>query len=130
MMLLVLIYHYLFSGNAHAVSSILKTMCINKELIGWENVNPTLDTSLCKEPLPLNRSGETPLEVARKAGHYEEISQVYEALGLPTTIKPSEQLSSFSGDGISELMDSSSKDSDGSDEDVSVFFSRLMYSAE
>ena len=130
MMLLVLIYHYLFSGNAHAVSSILKTMCINKELIGWENVNPTLDTSLCKEPLPLNRSGETPLEVARKAGHYEEISQVYKALGLPTTIKPSEQLSSFSGDGISELMDSSSKDSDGSDEDVSVFFSRLMYSAE
>ena len=87
MMLLVLIYHYLFSGNARAVSSILKTMCINKELIGWENVNPTLDTSLCKEPLPLNRSGETPLEVARKAGHHEEIRQVYEGLGLPTTIK-------------------------------------------
>ena len=105
-------------------------MCINKEVIGWRNVNPTLDTNLCKEPLPLNRSGETPLEVARKAGHYEEISQVYEALGLPTTIKPSEKLSSFSGDGISELMDSSSKDSDGSDEDVSVFFSRLTYSAE
>ena len=62
-------------------------MCINKELIGWQNVNPTLDTSLCKEPLPLNRSGETPLEVARKAGHHEEIRQVYESLGLPTTIQ-------------------------------------------
>ena len=62
-------------------------MCINKELIGWRKVNPTLDTNLCKEPLPLNRSGETPLEVARKAGHHEEIRQVYEGLGLPTTIK-------------------------------------------
>ena len=105
-------------------------MCINKEITGWRNVNPTLDTNLCKEPLPLNRSGETPLEVARKAGHYEEISQVYEDLGLPTTIKPSEKLSSFSGDGISDIMDSFSKDSDGSDEDVSIFFSHVTYYAE
>ena len=97
-------------------------MCINKEITGWRNVNPTLDTNLCKEPLPLNRSGETPLEVARKAGHYEEISQVYEAFGLPTTIRPSEKLSSFSGDGISALMDSSDKDFDGFDDNVSVFF--------
>ena len=109
-------------------------MCINKEVIGWRNVNPTLDTNLCKEPLPLNRSGETPLEVARQAGHHEEISHVYEALGLPTTIRPSEKLSSFFGDGISALMDSSEKDSekdsDGSDEDVSVCFSRSTCSAE
>ena len=92
-------------------------MCINKELIGFRKVNPTLDTNLCKEPLPLNRSGETPLEVASKAGHHEEISQVYEALGLPTTIQKA-------------LIDSSDKDSNGSDEDVSVFLSRLTYSAE
>ena len=129
MMLLVLIYHYLFSGNAHAVSSILKMMCINKELIGWKNVNSTLDTSLCKEPLPLNRSGETPLEVARKAGYHEEIIQVYEAFGLPTTIRPSVKLSSFSGDGISALMDSSDKNFDGFDDDVSVSCSGSTYSA-
>ena len=105
-------------------------MCLDKELTGWRTVNPTLDTNLCKEPLPLNRSGETPLEVARKAGHHEEISQVYKTLELPTTIKPSEKLSSFSGDGIRELIDSSSKDSDGSDEDVSIFFSHVTYYAE
>ena len=109
----------LFSGDADVVTSILTMMCINKELIGWRKVNPTLDTNLCKEPLPLNRSGETPLEVARKAGHHEEISQVYKTLELPTTIKPSEKLSSFLGDEISALMDSSKKDSDGSDDDVS-----------
>ena len=118
----------LFSGDADVVTSILTMMCINKELIGWRKVNPTLDTNLCKEPLPLNRSGETPLEVARQAGHHEEISQVYEALGLPTTIRPSEKLSSFFGDGISALMDSSDNNSDGFDEDVSIFFSR--YSVE
>ena len=77
----------MFSGDADVVTSILTMMCINKELIGWENVNAKLDINLCKEPLPLNKSGETPLEVARKAGHHEEIRQVYESLGLPTTIQ-------------------------------------------
>ena len=111
----------MFSGDADAVSSILKTMCINKELIGWRKVNPKLDINLCKEPLPLNRSGETPLEVAKKAGHYEEISQVYEALGLPTTIEPSENFLVF-------LEMEFNKDFHGFDEEVSIFFSR--YSAE
>ena len=180
-----MIYHYSFSGDAAAVSSILKTMCLDKELTGWRTVNPTLDTNLCKEPLPLNKSGETPLDVARKAGHHEEIRQVYESLGLPTTIqeqlwlarctaakkkiaeerkaneltrqcsslnsyyngfmdssddeddsnedvsnciilavqrhrnlRPSEKFLVFFGD-LSALMDSSKKDSDGSDDDVS-----------
>ena len=46
-----------------------------------------LDTNLCKDrALPLNRSGETPLDVAKQSGFFEEIREVYENLELPTTI--------------------------------------------
>ena len=41
--------------------------------------------------MPLNRSGETPLDVAKRAGFYEEIFLIYEHLGLPTTIDPSKK---------------------------------------
>ena len=79
----------MFSGDANAVDAILQTMCFSRDPKLW-NVH-VLDFEpykhLCEEPLPLNGSGETPLDIAMKAGHYEEILQVYEALGLPTTIK-------------------------------------------
>ena len=60
-------------------------LCLTKDPKEWRV--PVLDTNLCKErALPLNRSGETPLDVAKCAGFYEEIRIVYEHLGLPTTI--------------------------------------------
>ena len=64
-------------------------MCFSRDPKLWNKPleDLELDKNLCEEPLPLNRSGETPLEVARQAGHYEEIVQMYKALGLPTTIK-------------------------------------------
>ena len=79
----------MFSGDAAAVGVILQVMCFNRDPKLWNVPLEVLelDKNLCEEPLPLNKSGETPLEVARQAGHYEEIRQVYENLGLPTTIK-------------------------------------------
>jgi hypothetical protein len=79
----------MFSGDAIAVENILRVMCFSRDPKLWNIHVQDLehDKNLCEEPLPLNRSGETPLEVARLAGHYEEIRQVYEDLGLPTTIK-------------------------------------------
>ena len=75
----------LFSGHSDSVYTILLMMCLTKEPKEWQV--PVLDTNLCKErALPLNSSGETPLDVAKRAGFYEEISIVYEHLGLPTTI--------------------------------------------
>ena len=63
-------------------------MSLTKEPEEWRV--PILDTILIKErALPLNRAGETPLEVAKLAGFYEEISIVYKYLELPTTIEPS-----------------------------------------
>ena len=139
----------MFSGDANAVDAILQTMCFSRDPKLW-NVH-VLDFEpykhLCEEPLPLNGSGETPLDIAMKAGHYEEILQVYEALGLPTTIKDQLWLarctdvmknivekreqaerekneikrSSF----YKFVMDYSKEDIN---EDVSVFFSRLKYS--
>ena len=138
----------MFSGDANAVDAILQTMCFSRDPKLW-NVH-VLDFEpykhLCEEPLPLNGSGETPLDIAMKAGHYEEILQVYEALGLPTTIKDQLWLarctaawkkiadkrkekedkinkhSSLLSD-WSSVMDSSNKDSDEvSNEDVSVLF--------
>ena len=141
----------MFSGDAIAVENILRVMCFSRDPKLW-NIHVQYlehDKNLCEEPLPLNRSGETPLEVARQAGHYEEIRQVYENLGLPTTIKDQlwlarcadvwkniiekreqaerkkdkiNKLSSLLSD-WSSVMDSSDKDSDEvSNEDVSVFF--------
>ena len=79
----------MFSGDANVVDAILQVMCFSRDPKLW-NVH-MLDLErykhLCEEPLPLNGSGETPLEVAMKAGHFDEIVQVYEALGLPKTIK-------------------------------------------
>ena len=79
----------MFSGDAAAVGVILQVMCFSRDPKLWNKPleDLELDKNLCEEPLPLNRSGETPLEVARQAGHYEEIVQMYKALGLPTTIK-------------------------------------------
>ena len=78
----------LFSGDSTNVYNILQVMCLTKEPEEWKV--PILDINLCKErALPLNRSGETPLEVAKLAGFYEEISIVYKYLELPTAIEPS-----------------------------------------
>ena len=80
--------YYLFSGHSDSVFTILQVMCLTKEPEEWKV--PILDENLCKERgLPLNRSGETPLEVAKLAGFYEEISIVYKYLELPLTIEPS-----------------------------------------
>ena len=64
-------------------------MCLTKEPEDWKV--SILDTrNICKErALALNRSGETPLDVAKLAGFYEEISIVYKYLELPLTIEPS-----------------------------------------
>ena len=144
----------MFSGDAIAVENILRVMCFSRDPKLWNIHVQDLeqDKNLCEEPLPLNRSGETPLEVARLAGHYEEICQVYEDLGLPTTIKDQLWLarcadvmknivekrkiderkkdeinkrSSLLSDWSIALMDSSDEDSN---EDVSEFFSRSTYS--
>ena len=75
----------LFSGHSSSVYDILQVMCLTKKPEEWHV--PILDINLCMErALPLNRLGETPLDVAKRAGFYEEISIVYEHLGLPTTI--------------------------------------------
>ena len=76
----------LFSGDAAAVGVILQLMCFNRDPKLWNIPVEDLeqDKNLCEEPLPLNRAGETPLDVARQAGHFEEIVQIYKALGLPT----------------------------------------------
>ena len=130
-------------------------MCFSRDPQLWNIHVQDLekDKNLCEEPLPLNRNGETPLEVARQAGHFEEIRQVYEGLGLPTTIKDqlwlarcaevmkniiekrktdeekrktdelTKRSSLFVWD--SALMDFSEEDIN---EDVSVFFTRSMHS--
>ena len=138
----------MISGDANVVDAILQVMCFSRDPKLW-NVH-VLDLEqykhLCEEPLPLNGSGETPLDVAMKAGHYEKICQVYEALGLATTIKDQLWLvrcadvmknivekreqaerekneikrSSF----YKFVMDYSKEDIN---EDVSEFFSRLTY---
>ena len=138
----------MISGDANVVDAILQVMCFSRDPKLW-NVH-VLDLEqykhLCEEPLPLNGSGETPLDVAMKAGHYEKICQVYEALGLATTIKDQLWLvrcadvmknivekreqaerekneikrSSF----YNFVMDYSKEDIN---EDVSEFFSRLTY---
>ena len=139
----------MFSGDAAAVGVILQLMCFNRDPKLWnipvEDLEP--DINLCEEPLPLNRAGETPLDVARQAGHFEEIVQIYKALGLPTKsikdqlwlarcadvmkniVEKREQAerekneikrSSF----YNFVMDYSKEDIN---EDVSVFFSRLTY---
>ena len=83
-----LLFNCLFSGDSTNVFNILQVMCLTKEPEEWKV--PILDENLCKErALPLNRSGETPLEVAKLAGFYEEISIVYKYLELPLTIEPS-----------------------------------------
>ena len=140
----------LFSGDAAAVGVILQLMCFNRDPKLWNIPVEDLeqDKNLCEEPLPLNRAGETPLDVARQAGHFEEIVQIYKALGLPTKsikdqlwlarcadvmkniVEKREQAerekneikrSSF----YKFVMDYSKEDIN---EDVSVFFSRLTYS--
>ena len=139
----------LFSGDAAAVGVILQLMCFNRDPKLWNIPVEDLeqDKNLCEEPLPLNRAGETPLDVARQAGHFEEIVQIYKALGLPTKsikdqlwlarcadvmkniVEKREQAerekneikrSSF----YKFVMDYSKEDIN---EDVSVFFSRLTY---
>ena len=135
----------MFSGDAIAVENILRVMCFSRDPKLWNIHVQDLEhnKNLCEEPLPLNRSGETPLEVARQAGHYEEIRQVYENLGLPTTIKDQLWLARCADvmkniiekrkereekrllSDWSSVMGPSDKDSDEvSNEDVSVFFSR------
>ena len=80
----------LFSGHSSSVYDILRVMCLTKKPEEWHV--PILDINLCMErALPLNRLGETPLDVAKLAGFYEEISVVYEYLGLPTAIEPSKK---------------------------------------
>ena len=140
----------MFSGDAAAVGVILQLMCFNRDPKLWNIPVEDLeqDKNLCEEPLPLNRAGETPLDVARQAGHFEEIVQIYKALGLPTKsikdqlwlarcadvmkniVEKREQAerekneikrSSF----YKFVMDYSKEDIN---EDVSVFFSRLTYS--
>ena len=77
--------YYWFSGHSDSVFTILQVMCLTKDPKEWRV--PVLDTNLCKErALPLNRSGETPLDVAKQSGFFEEIREVYEHLGLPTKI--------------------------------------------
>ena len=140
----------LFSGDAAAVGVILQLMCFNRDPKLWNIPVEDLeqDKNLCEEPLPLNRADETPLDVARQAGHFEEIVQIYKALGLPTkSIKDqlwlarcadvmknivekreqaerekdeSDKRSSLLSDWNSALMDYS-------EEDVSVFFSHSTY---
>ena len=139
----------LFSGDAAAVGVILQLMCFNRDPKLWNIPVEDLeqDKNLCEEPLPLNRAGETPLDVARQAGHFEEIVQIYKALGLPTKsikdqlwlarcadvmkniVEKREQAerekneikrSSF----YKFVMDYSKEDIN---ENVSVFFSRLTY---
>ena len=143
----------MISGDANVVDAILQVMCFSRDPKLW-NVH-VLDLEqykhLCEEPLPLNGSGETPLDVAMKAGHYEEIRQVYEALGLATTIKDQlwlvrcadvmknivekreqaerekdeiKKRSSLLSDWSSALMDYSEEDIN---EDVSEFFSCSTY---
>ena len=57
-------------------------MCLTKDPEEWKV--PILDTDLCKErALPLNKSGDTPLDVAKLAGFYREISIVYKYFELP-----------------------------------------------
>ena len=57
-------------------------MCLTKDPEEWND--PALDTDLCNErALPLNRSGDTPLDVAKLAGFYREISIVYKYFELP-----------------------------------------------
>ena len=86
--IIVLLFNCLFSGDSTNVFNILQVMCLTKEPEEWKV--PILDENLCKErALPLNRSGETPLKVAKLAGFYEEISIVYKYLELPLTIEPS-----------------------------------------
>ena len=136
----------MFSGDAIAVENILRLMCFSRDPKLW-NIHVQYlehDKNLCEEPLPLNRSGETPLEVARQAGHYEEIHQVYENLGLPTTIKDQLWLARCTAawkkiaDKRKEKEDKINKRSsllsdwscvmdseEVSNEDVSVFFSKL-----
>ena len=79
----------MFSGDAAAVGVILQLMCFSRDPKLWnipvEDLEP--DKNLCEEPLPLNRAGETPLDVARQAGHFEEIVQIYKALGLPIIVE-------------------------------------------
>ena len=71
-----------FSGDSTNVYNILQVMCLTKEPDEWDV--PILDTDLCKErALPLNRSGDTPLDVAKLAGFYREISIVYKYFELP-----------------------------------------------
>ena len=145
----------MFSGDAIAVENILRLMCFSRDPKLW-NIHVQYleqDKNLCEEPLPLNRSGETPLEVARQAGHYGEIVQMYKALGLPTTIKDQlwlarcadvmknivkkreqaerekdeiKKRSSLLSDWSSALMDYSEEDIN---EDVSVFFSCSTYNS-
>ena len=139
----------MFSGDAVAVQAILQVMCFSRDPKLWNIHVQDLeqDKNLCEEPLPLNRSGETPLEVAMQAGHYEEIRQVYENLGLPTTIKKQLWLARCADvmknivekrkreeakkDEINKrsslLSDWSSARRDYSAEDVSVFFSHSTY---
>ena len=138
----------MFSGDANVIDAILQVMCFSRDPKLW-NVH-MLDLErykrLCEEPLPLNGSGETPLEVAMKAGHFDEIVRVYEALGLPTTIKDQLWLAKCADvmKNIVEkreqaerekneikrssfykfVMDYSKEDIN---ENVSVFFSRLTY---
>ena len=139
----------MFSGDANVIDAILQVMCFSRDPKLW-NVH-VLDLErykrLCEEPLPLNGSGETPLEVAMKAGHFDEIVRVYEALGLPTTIKDqlwlarcadvmknivekreqSEREQDESNKRFSLLSDWSSALMDYSEEDVSIFFSHSTY---
>ena len=57
-------------------------MCLTKDPEEWND--QALDTDLCNErALPLNRSGDTPLDVAKLAGFYREISIVYKYFELP-----------------------------------------------
>ena len=75
-------YQCFFSGDSTNVYNILQVMCLTKDPEEWDV--PILDTDLCKEPaLPLNRSGDTPLDVAKLAGFYREISIVYKYFELP-----------------------------------------------
>ena len=142
----------MFSGDAAAVGVILQLMCFSRDPKLWNipvwDLEP--DKNLCEEPLPLNRSGETPLEVARQAGHFEEIVQIYKALGLPTTTikeqlwlarcadvmknivekreqaeREKDEINKRSARLLRALMDFSDEDIN---EDVSEFFSHPMYS--
>ena len=75
-------YHCLFSGDSTNVYNILLVMCLTKDPEEWND--PALDTDLCNErALPLNKSGDTPLDVAKLAGFYREISIVYKYFELP-----------------------------------------------